>query len=758
VRKLATAAVSFAAAILLSCYILPRDLLPFIAAGLAALSFSALFFQNNARFRIFLIMLGLAAGFLWLFTYHIIFLSPAAELDGTTVSVQAQVCDYPAETDYGSKVTVSVHKLGRPSVKTQLYIYGDGPELEPGNQIAFTARFAASDTVYGEKTESFVSKGIFLLAFLDGEISITDAGGTVFRFPQRIAHTIKSKLSEIFHEDMSAFMLALLLGDTAQLNQDAVLKGAMADTGVTHIISVSGMNIAFLMGMLGLLIKKRRVLALFGIPAILLFMALIGFAAPVTRAGIMQIFLLLAPLFRRENDGITSLSASLALILLSNPYAAAGAGLQLSFAATLGMILYTEKTYAALVEPLKKRKLYSNKYMRCLLRLVTASFSTTAGALVFTVPLTALHFGSVSVIAPVANLVILWAVSLAFCIGVIACLLGFLYTPLGTAAAFIASLPVRFIIRAILLLSGAPVAAVYTENVYIVFWLVYVYLLGFIFFIFREKLRKILYPACAAVMSLCMILIFAAVFSDAGGLSVTALDVGQGQCILLTSGSSTAVVDCGGVKNAGDVAAQYLKSHGRAKIDLLILTHFHKDHTGGVAELLARTNVAAIAMPDPELDDVSDSQKIISVAEEHGIEIIYVVADCSVDMGKTSLLLFAPINEGSNDGGNERGLAILCSDGFFDALITGDMSAANEEKLIDCYAFPDIELLIAGHHGSKYSTSAELLETVTPEAAIISVGYNQYGHPAAETLHRLASWGAVVYRTDELGNVTIKAG
>ena len=106
---------------------------------------------------------------------------------------------------------------------------------------------------------------------------------------------------------------------------------------------------------------------------------------------------------------------------------------------------------------------------------------------------------------------------------------------------------------------------------------------------------------------------------------------------------------------------------------------------------------------------------------------------------------------------NNSGLVVICSSGEFDALITGDIDTAAERELINNYELPDIEVLVAGHHGSRYSTGSELLYDVTPETAIISVGNNSYGHPSGEVIERLQDMGIIVLRTDILGNVTVGA-
>ena len=118
-----------------------------------------------------------------------------------------------------------------------------------------------------------------------------------------------------------------------------------------------------------------------------------------------------------------------------------------------------------------------------------------------------------------------------------------------------------------------------------------------------------------------------------------------------------------------------------------------------------------------------------------------------------TLTLYEPFGGG---GGNEEGLCVLADGGDFETLITGDANAAVEQMLVKYRTLPDIELLVVGHHGSRSYTAEELLETLRPEAAVISVGYNNYGHPAPETVARLLDAGITVYRTDQCGNVTIR--
>jgi competence protein ComEC len=481
-------------------------------------------------------------------------------------------------------------------------------------------------------------------------------------------------------------------------------------------------------------------------------MAMTGFTASVVRAGIMQIFMLLAPVFGRERDDITSLSEATFILLVINPYACAGVSLQLSFGATLGILLFSGKIYKAVISPINAR-IKKRRIITAPLGFIFSSLSTTFSALIFTLPMCAYYFGTVSLAAPLTNLLILWAVSLCFSLGLISCAVGFVFMAPATVIAAVCTLFSKYVLFFINLLGGSYASAVYTTNPAVVIWLVYIYAMFIAFFVFRGSLRRMLLPATLAVVYLCAVIIITPFANVSSTLDITALDVGQGQCLVITCGSYTAVVDCGSSsgEDAGEIAGRYLAGIGRQNIDMLILTHFHSDHSSGVEQLLEYADVSCLVVPSVGTSS-QEGDEIISLAIEHNIDVIYVTRDISVSFSDAVFNIIAPMGSSTE---NERGLTILASRDEYDILITGDMPESIEEKLAAAFDLPDIELLIVGHHGSKYSSCDELLDAVKPEKAIISVGYNNYGHPTQETLQRLSERGIEIYRTDLIGNVSI---
>ncbi len=760
-RKLALFSFAFSAAIFLVRYALRPDWLIPASALFLILGLLALFLKGDSRPRAALAAFGLAAGFIWNCIYLNLFIEPFMRLDGQTTVISGEVADYPRKAAQGVSLYVKVESQGAPfTAKTLLYADAGQTGLAPGDRVKLKAKIYRSNISFGQESDYYTSSGVFLIAYAKGDPEIVKAASLPLKYyPQYLSKALRDKISEIYPDDTAPFMTALLSGDRSQLSKDHFFISAMSSAGVSHVVAVSGMHISFLAGFITLLMRSKRRGALVSAPIILLFMAMTGSTPSVVRASIMQLFLLLAPFFRRENDTFTSLGAALMLLLVVNPYSAANAGLQLSFASVAGIALFSSEINAALLNLSGKSAFFENRIISGLWKLISASLSSSAGALIFTTPLMAVYFNKVSLVAPLSNLIVLPPVSLAFCGGLVSVLTGFIFSPAGKAAAWLVSWPVRFIFSSVQRLSGLQFASVSMLSVFLRLWLVFTYAVLARLFIIRKRKPRLIIPACGIIIALCLSILLSGLVSDRAKMTVTAVDVGQGAGIVITARAHTFVIDCGGGKsaNVGNNTAEYLHSVNRNVIDALVITHFDTDHINGVALLMQKCRVKLLAMPKSQTgreDNGNLREKIISAAHQAGTEILYIEDNYRLYSDYASLSLF-PVNGSSGD--NDNGLTVLCSAGDYDTLIMGDADAATEKKLIRNVAIPDIEVLVVGHHGSKYSTSEEFLDAVKPEKAIISVGYNNYGHPSGDVLERLASRSIAVFRTDISGNVTVRS-
>ena len=754
-RKLAALALSFSAAVMLGVYVIPV-LTWAVPVALVLAAASMLYVKRSGRTNampIALITAGACLGFIWTFMHHQMFTAPAETLTSQVIRISARVTAFPAKTDYSESVQVKLTGKDVPNVPAMIYSYDRSlAQLRPGDIISASVKFTSVQAERGQLHYSQLSKGIYQKGYTKGDIEID--GRWAFRFlyfPKYLSNMLKEKVFSIFPDDVSHLMAAFITGDAAAFRKDSVLEDAMVRSGVIHIVSVSGMHLSFLIGFIRQFTANKKKTACICIPMILIFIPMTGASSAVIRSGLMHILILLSQTVRRQSDDVTTLSAVLAMMLIENPNSIANIGLQLSFTSIAGIFLFAPRVQGWFNQVWMTRK--KNAPVR---KLIISSLSSSIGATVFSAPISAVYFGYVSLIAPLTNILILEAAAVVFNIGFIACIAGLFIHPLGLMLAWLVAWPARYLIAVVKAMSALPFAALYTSNRLIFLWLVFLYGVIIFSYLFKgDKIYRPLIPCCLSVITLCVIMLGTSIVGEYGFSSAAVLDVGQGQSIALTAGGDTVVIDCGGsvMGGAGDTAASYLKGKNRHCIDLLILTHLHSDHAAGVSDLMARIPVKRLAMPLDNEDEDDMLPEILSAAESRGTEIYYVTENLSVEMDRLALKLFAPMGTAS---ANERGIIILAEADGYKLLVTGDVDTNTEQRLIQQNNVPDIDMLVAGHHGSKYSTGTELLDAVSPELAVISVGVNNYGHPTPETLSRLNASGADIYRTDLFGTVEVK--
>lgn len=761
-RYLAIVSFSFAAGVFGAVYGLPDGLWLPIAAALAVLCPLSLLMRAllKGRRRAAMICGGLAAGLAWMAVYTAVFYTPARALDGQTVRLTGTVTDYPQETAWGWSIPVKVETEDRVTVPTLLYVDEQGSGLCPGDEIETVAHCTLAERTFsGAEVTYFTAKGIFLRGVAYGELKIARPERIpVSCRPAVLSQRLKAGIDRSFLADAAPLVKALVTGNRDSLSDP--FTSSLQRTGLSHTVAVSGMHVAFLAGALSLLLGRgRRSTALVLIPLVLLFMTVAGSTPSVVRASVMILMLEIAPLFDRERDGPTALGFALLLILIQNPFAAAHVGLQLSFLAVAGIFCCSDaiQNWAfSRYQPKKRRRFTPMWLLDSAVFFVVSTLSATLGAMVFTTPLVALYFGSVSIVSLLANLLTLWAVGLVFTGGLLTGVLSMASPVLGAAAAAATAPLARYLNWVIPKLSNVPFAALTMDSFYYRAWLALVYavLLAGVLIKGKKRLRV---PVAVCAATLCAAVALTVSTFRSGAMAAAVLDVGQGESVLLRCGDSWTLVDCGGdsMDNAGDIAADYIRSMGGRKLDLLVITHFHDDHANGVSQLLERVPVDAIVLPAAE-EDSPLRQEIVSIAKEKNIPMEELGRDRTVELdGGGALHLFAPLGAGET---NEEGLSVLATSGDFDVLITGDMGGDVEQLLLEHTELPHVELLVAGHHGSKYSTSPRLLAAIQPETAVISVGAdNRYGHPASETLERLSAAGTELYRTDLQGTVLIRA-
>ena len=731
-------AIGFAAACGVCAYFWVTEGLFLRAAAFAGMFLLLLLAGRWAKWlrKATVLCLGIAVGLGWFQLYADHYLNRAIMVDGLVADVTARCTDYSYQTPYGTGVEGVLYLDGRP-FRAKFYVSGE-IDMEPGDVLTGAFRLEVT-TPEGDGQSSYnQGEGLFLIGYQeeDGEL-LKLAEAPAWAFPAMLRQKMLNILDSVFPEDTAPFAKALLLGDRSDL--DYRTNTDFRVTGIMHVIAVSGLHVSILFSLIYILgLKQRFLVALLGIPALILFSALAGFSPSVVRASLMQCLMILAMLLDRDYDGPTELAFSCMVMLILNPLAITSISLQLSVGCMAGIFLFQKPLDAWLKE---KIAIPFPKFRRWL----AGSVSVTLSAMALTTPFVAMYFGAVSLVGVLTNLLVLGAVTLIFYGVLLVCLTGFFWPTVCSGIAGGISWLIRYVLGVSRLLASFPLAAVYTRSVYVIAWLVLCYLLLAVFLLSRKKRPDILLP-CVAI-GLCLSLAASWVEPHASGCRISVLDVGQGQCILLQSEEKTYMVDCGGSydQDAADIAADTLLSQGVFRLDGIILTHFDSDHSGGIPYLLERIPSDIIFIPEAQDDN--------GITEKLPENVVRVQEDLLLTYGTTKLTIYGPVVPNSS---NESSLAVLFQSENCDILITGDRSVFAERMLLRTAQLPKLEILVAGHHGAKNATGEALLEATRPNILAISVGKNRFGHPSQEVLDRAALIGAEVYRTDIHGNLIFR--
>lgn len=759
-RRLAMAALGFSGAVFLVYYLLPVGWAAWLAGVFAALGFGSLAFKGDGFLRVRLICFGAAVGLAVCALSYVQRTAPAQELDGVTASFEAEVVEFPQDGKYCTYVTVRLRDDSMPKVKATLYFYDtDPPEIEPGDRLSVTGNLKYSGVRYGQDWTGRTSDGVYLLCY-PKQAEVTGRSSFAFRyFPLYMERAVRASVLKVCSEKTAPFVTALLTGNKQLLYDDTETHIAMSRAGILHVVAVSGMHVSFLVGFLRLLIRKKKVVSAVGIPVLWVFAALAGFTPSVVRAAFMYSAVLLAPLVDRESDSITSLSAILAILLFINPASCTSVSLQLSFSAVAGMLLLTPRIYAGLTAPFnrkrKGRRLEEGRIVRAAygaLYAVFASVSATIGAIAFSTPLTVIYFGALATYGLLANILVFWAVSACFVLGYAAAFAGMIFPPLGRLLGFVVDLLSEYVIWAAKLTGSLPYSQLHAGKGYFLFWLVAVYVVFIGWYLLRRgrSFRPVV-PVCFSLSLLLVGVIGLEIGVRRAPAAFTAVDVGQGQSLVLSEKGRAIVVDCGGkgtFDNAGDTVAALLSGRGIDSVEALCLTHFDDDHINGVVRLMYQLNVKRLVIP-PETEDDTGRGEILEAAEKRNVGVYIINEDTVFETGGLRLTAYRPVSRRSPE------LVYCAQGGGRSILITGDADMEAEQRLMLARELPDMDIFVAGHHGSAYSSGEALLEAIDAETAVISCGWNSYGHPSQAALERFAAAGMEILRTDELGTIDI---
>jgi competence protein ComEC len=601
----------------------------------------------------------------------------------------------------------------------QVAAYGVLPALTEGQRIAAPLRLSRAAGFRNPGTYDSAARlardGIYVVATTRAD-AVSTLDDPEPPWPVRARRESVAAIGRALPPTSAALLAGLLLGDRSDLPRD--VDDAFRRAGVYHVLAVSGFNVGILAASVWALCRLLRLphrpSAVLAIVVVVGFALVVGPEPSVLRAVVMAVLVLVATLLDRDASVTNSLSLAALAILAVRPNDLFDPGFQLSFAATLGIV----------VTPLSRG-------------VILGALSVSAAAQLAVLPISLTHFNQLSTIGLVANLGVVPLAAVATVGGLVAVGLSFLSEAVASVA-FDAIWPVLLALRWIVALAArVPGAVVYLPAPGWPAVMCYVAGLASLL-VWRDvgdrdgRRRRVWLLLGGALLAFAIgFATWPLVRPADGRLRLTVLDVGQGDAIVIEMPDGRAlVVDAGSggpmhLDTGERVVAPFLWNRGILRLAGLAVTHTDSDHAGGAGAIRRLFTIdeewTALNPPTPRR------------------------------FGGAGLAALPPTVR--DDGRrNEAALVLRIDMGLASFLLTSDIGVPRERELAASGAQLDSMVLKVAHHGSRSSTSAEFLHAVNPRLAAISVGArNAYGHPDAGVVARLSEVGAQVYRTDRDG-------
>ena len=673
------------------------------------------------------------------------------KLDDENIEITGIVCSQIKETDYKYSTNIKLEN------KLKLTVYIDKKEdvskLEYGNKISVIG-------TYKKPTERRNYKGYDYMKYLktkkicgslivDGEVKLikTKNINPIFTIINKLSIIFKQNLKKLLPKQEAELEQGILLGDTSDIESD--IKDDFRECNLSHMLAVSGAHLSYLvLGINTVLSKKafgirrRKILSII---FILIFMVIVNMSPSVVRAGISTIIAIFATLIYRKQDTYTTISIALLLTLLNNPFAIFDVGLQLSYLATLSIIVFYSKF---------TQKQFNNKVKKYLYESAMLTFSAN----ILILPITIYEFNTIPINSVISNLLAGPLLGICIILGMFTVIISIILFPVSKLIAFPLQIILKILIKIIELISKIPFGN-YTVKTpwFIVVFLTYVIIATLIHS--KKRITKILTMVTLIIFVVMQVCTF---INIDGKLKIYFIDVGQGDSMLLrTVRGKNILIDGGGSKDPDydigeKILVPYLLDRRIKTLDYVIISHFDEDHATGVAQILGKIDVSSIILTR-QLEENDIYRHILSIAKEKKIKLIYVKEGDVLKIGGIKISIIHPENKLMiNNPMNNNSIVCKVEYNSFSMLLTGDIEMEAEELILRKNINLKADVLKVAHHGSKTSTTGEFLKAINPKVALIGVGKNNnFGHPSNEVIQRLKENGTRIYRTDENGEISI---
>ena len=604
--------------------------------------------------------------------------------------------------------------------------------------------------LYSENEDSFISKTynesnniVFFGNFIRKEEKVGLSHNKFLKSIDYFRNLIYNRIDSIYNEKEAEIIKGAILGDRSGFEKDDY--NHIKRTGLAHLFAASGFNLSvfagFIMVILSFFRISRKIRSIIGIIVILIFTALAGFSPSILRAGFMFLVVLSGNLFNHRSDTLNSLGLSILIIFLINPLMCINISFLLSVFAILGILIIASPLNHYMEENIQIKNPILKNISLLFLELVSTGF----GACVATIPVMLVFFNNISLLSPITTILFVYPIEFIFIGGIISIFIPQSINFLSPAIAFV----IKEQSKMIEFISNLNIGVISLNPfLKIIFILVCAVIIVLRFIKPKKKTIKktIILVTCFVVLFISLI----SVILDINRLTLSFIDVGQGDSILLKYDGQSILFDAGGTKSYQNV----LDEINDVKLDYLILSHYHSDHSNYIDNLQERIKVKTIIAPPARTDA---EKKQLSDFEKYS-DVVIAYNDVTLETEDVIIKVMTRHTYYDYDDKNNTSLISHIKYKDFTALLTGDMEFDGELKFIKEYKERDldIDVLKVAHHGSASGTSKMLLDYLRPEISVISVGENnQYNHPETSLLERLETCQSEIYRTDKDSSVRI---
>ena len=725
------------------------------------------------------------------------------------IKIIATICSNKKEKQYKNIYKIKIEKINNNIKYKNIYLFLNTPKninLEFGDKIQFEGEYIKPS---GQRNyRGFDYKKYLKTLNVTGTVKAKEIKvlkknnlNVVRNVSNQIFLKIKQNIESTYKNKESSLILGIMLGYTDNIENE--IKEEFSSNNISHILAISGMHISYIIIGISTLFnkflgkRKTRILTIF---LLIIYVLVTGFFPSIIRAEIMGIMLLLSFFIYRKSDIWTNISLSLLCILITNPFLILNTGLILSYGGTIGIIVF-QKNVLKLLQQIKiKKKLKSrieilktnSKKLKIIINIkdkILEMISVTISAQIVLMPIIMILFNKIGFSFIFINLLITFIIGPVVILGFIQIITSFLFLNLGKFISYFLNPLINILLLISKLGSKLPLNRIYISTPQIYILVVYyflIFILNYLFKIynltnlnaFQKRIKNLIQVfkykirqnkrMLKKILILFIVLLFILNVIPKN-LKIYFIDIGQGDgTLIITPNNKKILIDGGGSESSEfDVGKStllpYLLARKVKKLDYVIISHFDQDHCGALLYIIQELKVEKVII-GRQYEISENYNKFKEIVKEKNIKVQVVETGDKIKIEKNIVLdILWPSSNSmiSENAINNNSLVCKLNYKKFSILFTGDIEKVAEDKIVSKYMSNknclNSTVLKVAHHGSKTSSTIDFLNAVNSKYALIGVGENnKFGHPADSTIKNLQEKNIKIYRTDKMGEISIK--